>query len=90
MLASDPIALTRLWRNILGQCVDDPECTINLANSRLYFKQKMETEYPCLNGMTLMIRNKDDILLRAIKMGCDRADNQIEICGTQFYLRSFE
>jgi len=90
LLATDPVALTRLWRNILGPSIDDSECTIKLANSRLNFRQTMETEYPCLNGLTLMVRNKDDILSRAIKLDCDRADNQIEICGTQFYLRSFE
>lgn len=89
LLATDPVALTRLWGNILGSSVDDPEYTINLANSSLYFKQKLETEYPCLNGLTLTVRNKDGILSRAKRLGCDRADDQFEICGTQFYLRSF-
>ena len=85
--ASEPLALCRLWRDILGIGEGELDCEINLTNAKLCFIEKYSDGYPCLSGVILKVKDKLGIINRASAVGCALDEDLLEICGTQFSLR---
>lgn len=89
---ADPLALTRLWRDILGTGIEDAEREISLGNAKLQFAQCDPEEYSNLAGITLRVQDKQRILALAKEQACymnsenDSYCDAIEICGTKITL----
>mgnify|MGYP006091425481 FL=1 len=89
---SDPLALARLWRDILGTGVEDAEREISLINGKLRFAECGSREYGNLAGITLGVKDKQRIISLAHDYGCvsnfmtGSNQEELEICGTKFTL----
>ena len=90
--SKNPLALTRLWRDILGTGIEDAEREICLSNAKLRFAQCDPEEYSNLAGITLRVNDKQRSLSAAKEYGCisesekNSANSVIEICGTRITL----
>ena len=86
----DPAALAELWGKVAGLPVVEQgdHRYIMLNNAKLRFVPIEDGRGPGLGGLDLKVRNRDYILEKAKARGCYVSDDQVNICGTRFYLKS--
>ena len=86
--ADDPIVLAELWGKVAGIPVfyESGEISIQLNNARLRFVAVEDGRGPGLGGLDIAVRNRDQVLETAKKRNCYVSDDQVNICGTRFYL----
>lgn len=87
--SDDPVALAERW----GEVADLPvrrngeELDMQLNNAVIRFVKAIDGRGPGLSGVDLGVRDRQQILRVAKERGCYVANNEVEICGTRFYLR---
>ncbi|MFT6433702.1 MAG: hypothetical protein ACJAVI_001744 [Candidatus Azotimanducaceae bacterium] len=84
----DPIALAELWGKVAGLPVvyEGSELSIQLNNARLRFVAIEDGRGAGLGGLDITVRNRDQLLEKAKQRNCYVSDDQVNICGTRFYL----
>jgi hypothetical protein len=84
----DPIALANHWANVTDLSVDasadDP--AIHFNNATLRFVSASDGRGPGLGGLDIRVNDRDAILRKAKSRDCYITDEQINICGTRWYL----
>ncbi|MGB0922383.1 MAG: VOC family protein [Alphaproteobacteria bacterium] len=85
----DPSALARHWADVLGipHGVAGGAPTIPLANGTLQFVPDEDGRGPGLKGLVLKVVDRDRIITQATARGLYVSKDEIEMCGTRFYLR---
>lgn len=84
----DPVSLAELW----GKVIDEPvsregaELKLSLNNTTLRFVEATDGRGPGLGGLDIAIGDRDHILASARERGCFVSEDQVDICGTRFYL----
>ena len=83
-----PIDLAEKWANIIGEQPVNGDGSINVAlsNVELRFTDIKDGRGPGLGGLELKTADRDAILAEAKKRDCYVSDDQVDICGTRFYL----
>jgi len=86
----DPEALALLWSRVAGLPLveEGGEPCIKLNNARLRFVSINDDRGPGLGGLDISVQNRDHILEKAKMRGCYVSDDQVNICGTRFYLHT--
>jgi len=86
--SQDPVALATLWSKVtdITPTRDGSDISIELNNVRLRFTEATDDRGPGLSGLDLHVANRSHILSEARKRNCYVSDDQIDICGTHFYL----
>lgn len=88
--SDDPVGLAELW----GRVIDTPverqgtELSLALNNARLRFVTAEDGRGPGLGGLDLAVADRAAVLAEARARGCYVADNQVDVCGTRFYLHN--
>ncbi|MDA1074115.1 MAG: hypothetical protein O3A63_05045 [Proteobacteria bacterium] len=87
--SNDPLHLAELWGKVTDLPVErnGAEFTIDLNNATLRFVEATDGRGPGLGGLDILVRNREHILSEARKRDCYVNDQQVEICGTRFYLQ---
>ncbi len=85
----NPMALAQHWGAVMGLDVGVADGTpvLALANGRLRFVEDTDGRGPGLKGIELDLADIDHVRTQAKVRGCLISDNEIEVCGTRFYLR---
>jgi hypothetical protein len=85
----DPVRLAEKWGQVLDTAVnrDGEILSLDLNNSTIRFVEAFDGRGAGLGGIDLLVRNRDSILQAAEKRGCYISDEQVDICGTRFYLK---
>ncbi|XOV82848.1 MAG: VOC family protein [bacterium] len=85
----DPVALAELWSTVAGCPVrgagDDLSMMFN--NVRVRFVEARDGRGPGLSGLDISVKNRAHILNEARKRNCYVSDEQVDICGTRWYLQ---
>ena len=84
----DPVDLAERWSEVAGLPVhrEGEQLVMALNNVRLRFVEASDGRGPGLGGIDLAVRDRDHILASARQRGCYVNDQQVNICGTRFYL----
>lgn len=84
----DPLALAQHWRDVTGieYGIEDGVPTLPLANGTLRFVVDADGRGPGLQGVVVQVADRTQVIAAAIKRNCFINENEIEICGTRFYL----
>ena len=84
----DPVALAERWSEVADLPVtrDGEQLVMALNNARLRFVEASDGRGPGLGGIDLSVRNREQILAKARQRQCYVSDDQVNICGTRFYL----
>ncbi len=84
----DPVALAEVWEKVLALPVDrdGSELRMTINNATIRFVESMDNRGPGLGGLDLAVKNREQILAAARERGCYVNDQQVDICGTRFYL----
>lgn len=84
--SSEPDALTRLWRDILGTGPEVNKREVSLENAQLYFSQAPKGECSSLSAITLKVKSIAKVMAAAAKSGCECDRNSVTLCGVRFNL----
>lgn len=84
----DPLALAQHWAGVLGLPLDreGAELSVQLNNARLRFVEATDGRGPGLGGLDIAVADRRHILKRAKARGAYVSDDQVDLCGTRFYL----
>ena len=84
----DPLALAELWGKVTGVPVerDAAQFTLQLNNATLRFVEETDGRGPGLSGLDIAVVNRAHILDAARARECYINDDQVDICGTHWYL----
>jgi hypothetical protein len=84
----DPIALANHWANVTDLSVDASadNPAIHFNNATLRFVSASDGRGPGLGGLDIRVNDRDAILREAKSRDCYITDEQINICGTRWYL----
>ena len=86
--SEDPIGLSETWSKVTGIPAErnGSDILIPLNNARLRFIEAVDGRGPGLAGLDLLVANREQILEQAKQRDCYVSDQQVDICGTHFYL----
>jgi hypothetical protein len=86
--SSDPVTLAELWGNVAGLPVqrDGAELSMTLNNATVRFVEAEDGRGAGLGGIDLAVTDRQHVLSAARDRGCYIDDNQVNICGTRWYL----
>ena len=86
--SEDPIGLAETWSKVTGIPAERSggDISIPLNNARLRFTEAIDGRGPGLAGLDLLVADRDQILDQAKQKDCYVSDQQVDICGTHFYL----
>ncbi len=84
----DPVLLAEKWAQVLGVTIDrdGDKLSARLNNSTIRFVEASDGRGPGLSGIDLEVRDRSTILESAQSRQCYVSDQQVVICGTNFYL----
>ena len=86
--SDDPVALANHWANVTDLSIDanaaDPAVKFN--NATLRFVTATDGRGPGLSGLDIRVNDRQSILQEAKKRNCYVNDQQVNICGTRWYL----
>lgn len=84
----DPQALADLWGSVTHLPVEDQDGhpTIAMNNARLRFVTANDGRGPGLGGLDIIVADREAVLREARLRGCYVSDQQVDICGTRWYL----
>lgn len=87
--SDDPAGVSELWSKVSGEpaSIVDGEIHIRFNNATLRFVESTDGRGPGLGGLDIRVANRPGILGRAKERGCYVNDQQVDICGTRFYLK---
>lgn len=90
--SDDPVSLAELWGKVTGLPVerDGAELSIQLNNAKLRFVSPQDDRGPGLGGLDIAVKDKVQILSNAKSRDCYVSDDQVQICGTRFYLHEVD
>lgn len=85
----DPAALAARWSQVANLPIIQEGSTLSLRfnNAELRFVEAADGRGPGLGGLTLGVLDREGILNRARGCECYVSDDQVDICGTRFYLK---
>ena len=86
--SEDPVGLAELWGNVIDAPVarKGAELSLELNNATLRFVEATDGRGPGLGGLDIRVRDRARLLTEAKNRGCYVSDDQVDICGTRFYL----
>lgn len=86
--SNDPIELAELWGRVAGATVQNEggDLFISLNNARIRFVEESDGRGPGLSGIDVAVEDRDAILREARVRNAYLSDDQVTICGTQWYL----
>ncbi len=86
--SADPVDLAELWGSVADLPVsrDGAELSMQLNNATLRFVEAQDGRGPGLGGLDIKVANRAHVLSRAKARGCYVSDDQVDICGTRWYL----
>jgi hypothetical protein len=86
--SEDPVGLAETWSKVTGIPAErnGSDISIQLNNARLRFTEAVDGRGPGLAGLDLLVADRNQILEQAKQKGCYVSDQQVDICGTHFYL----
>ncbi len=84
-----PLDLATKWATIIGTepVRGDGSINVPLNNVELRFVDLTDDRGPGLSGLEIKTANRDHILAEAKSRNCYVNDQQVNICGTKFYLK---
>lgn len=85
----DPVGLAELWGKVAGLPVkrSGSELAMAFNNVTIRFIEAQDGRGPGLGGLDIAVKNRTHILDEAKKRDCYINDNQVDICGTRWYLQ---
>ena len=85
----DPEALAARWSEVLDADITGKADALSLQvnNAVIRFVEAKDGRGPGLGGLDIAVNNLDHILTEAKSRGCYVSDDQVDICGTRFYLK---
>ena len=85
----DPVELADRWGKVAGLPIDrdGEQLSMELNNATIRFVEATDGRGPGLGGLDIAVADRTGILERAKARNCYVSDNQVDICGTRFYLR---
>ncbi len=86
---ANPDALAEKWAKVgkLPLETVNGQPVVSLVNASLRFVESSDGRGPGLGGVDLVVNDRDAILREAKSRGCYVNDEQVDVCGTRFYLR---
>ncbi len=86
--SAEPVDLAELWGSVADLPVsrDGAELSMQLNNATLRFVEAQDGRGPGLGGLDIKVANRAHVLSRAKARGCYVSDDQVDICGTRWYL----
>lgn len=86
--SEDPVGLSETWSKVTGIPAErnGSDISIPLNNASLRFIEAVDGRGPGLAGLDLLVADRDQILEQAKQKDCYVSDQQVDICGTHFYL----
>ena len=86
---TDPVEIADIWSKVIGAALElrDGAPTLDLNNVSIRFVEAKDGRGDGLGGLDLKVANRDRILASAKERGCYVSDEQVDICGTRFYLK---
>jgi hypothetical protein len=86
--SEDPVGLAETWSKVTGIPAErnGSDISIQLNNARLRFTEAVDGRGPGLAGLDLLVADRKQILEQAKQKDCYVSDQQVDICGTHFYL----
>lgn len=86
--AEDPVALAELWGRVIDAPVsrDGSTLSLELNNATLRFVTAEDGRGPGLGGLDLAVADRAAVLGAARERDCYVSDEQVDVCGTRFYL----
>jgi hypothetical protein len=87
--AEDPLALAELWGRVIDAPVTRSGSQLSLAlnNATLRFVEATDGRGPGLGGLDLAVADRAAVLEEARARNCYVNDDQVDVCGTRFYLQ---
>jgi hypothetical protein len=88
--SNDPASLAAKWAHIVGaeSAVAGDSIVVPLNNVTLRFVALGDDRGPGLTGLDIRVADRAAILAEAKRRDCYLSDNEVQICGTRFYLES--
>ncbi len=85
---NDPLELAELWGKVAGLPIerDGSQYCMDFNNATLRFVEAEDGRGPGLGGIDIKVADREHILNRAKERGCYVSDEQVDICGTRWYL----
>lgn len=87
--SKDPVGLAELWGKVAGLPVErrGAELAMELNNATIRFVEETDGRGPGLGGLDIAVADRDHVLREARERGCYVSDDQVDICGTRWYLQ---
>jgi hypothetical protein len=85
----DPVGLAELWGRVAGLPVarNGSELNMKFNNVTIRFVEECDGRGAGLGGLDIAVANRDHVLSEAKARGCYVNENQVDICGTRWYLQ---
>ena len=85
---SDPAALAKKWASVGDLPIEtvDGNPVVRLRNVGLRFVEASDGRGPGLGGVDIAVNDREAILKEAKARDCYVNDDQVNVCGTRFYL----
>ncbi len=85
----DPVGLAELWGKVVDLPVERNGAELSMAfnNVTIRFVEAKDGRGAGLGGLDIAVNNREHILTEAKKRGCYVSDDQVDICGTRWYLK---
>ena len=85
---ADPLALAKHWASVTDLPVDTDVATpsIRFNNATLRFVEATDGRGAGLGGLDIRVSDRQAILAEARNRNCYVSDDQVNICGTRWYL----
>jgi len=89
---NDPEALATLWAKVAGLPFsrEGAAFSLKLNNASIRFVKEEDGRGAGLSGLDIAVENREHVLSVARQQGCYVSDDQVDICGVHWYLKSNE
>lgn len=90
--SEDPVELAELWGKVTNLPVerDGSQLSLDFNNAKIRFVEAEDGRGPGLGGLDIAVKDREHVLKNAKERGCYVNDDQVNICGTRWYLQDAE